>query len=215
MENQEIIVKYIDHVLEHGGMPKSAHAFAKDLGISDREFFEKFPSFETLEAAIWAGLVLETVEQIKAGPEWPNFSAHQRLLTFHFAFCERILDERSFFLARFPRTSRGEFPGKRLEHMRKAFTDFAEKLIQEGKERDEVACRGPISKTYPQACFAHFVSVIEFNLVDESPGFERTDAFIEKSVKLAFDLIRTSAVDSAFDLVKFLVERRRGKRDDE
>jgi hypothetical protein len=45
---------------------------------------------------------------------------------------------------------------------------------------------------------------MQFNLRDDSEGYERTDEFIEKTVKLAFDLIRTQAIDSAFDLGRFL-----------
>ncbi len=70
---------------------------------------------------------------------------------------------------------------------------------------------GPLSKTYPQGLFGHFVTAVEFNLADDSAGFERTDAYIEKSVKLAFDVIGTQALDSAFDLVRFLSGRSHGE----
>jgi hypothetical protein len=41
---------------------------------------------------------------------------------------------------------------------------------------------------------------------DTSAGFEKTDAAIEKSVNLAFDLIGKGAVDSIFDFAKFLYQ---------
>jgi hypothetical protein len=44
--------------------------------------------------------------------------------------------------------------------------------------------------------------------MDDSKGFERTDAFVEKSAAVAFDLIRTQALDSAVDLARFLLPRR-------
>jgi hypothetical protein len=43
--------------------------------------------------------------------------------------------------------------------------------------------------------------------MDDSKGFERTDAFVEKSAAVAFDLIRTQALDSAVDLARFLLPR--------
>jgi hypothetical protein len=52
--------------------------------------------------------------------------------------------------------------------------------------------------------------VIDFSLKDDSRGYERTDAFIEKSVAVAFDLIRTQVVDSALDLARFLAPWREG-----
>jgi ubiquinone biosynthesis protein COQ9 len=53
--------------------------------------------------------------------------------------------------------------------------------------------------------------VIAFLLKDESKRFERTDAFIEKTVAFAFDVIRTQAIDSAFDLARFLAPSAWGK----
>jgi len=91
--------------------------------------------------------------------------------------------------------------------MRHAFTEFAGRVLDGGKGNGEVACRGNLTRAYPLGFFGHLLSVIEFNLDDTSKGFERTDAYIEKSVRLAFDLIGTQAVDSAFDLFRFLSGR--------
>ena len=98
-------------------------------------------------------------------------------------------------------------PCSQLERMKQEFTSFATGLITEGTEKNEIACRGKLNATYPSALFGHFLSAIEFNLNDESPHFERTDAFIEKSVRLAFDLVTSNALESAFDLVRFLTGR--------
>ena len=57
----------------------------------------------------------------------------------------------------------------------------------------------------------HFRAVISFLIKDESQQFERTDAFIEKTVAFAFDVLRTQAIDSAFDLARFLVPSAWGK----
>ena len=47
--------------------------------------------------------------------------------------------------------------------------------------------------------------MIDQYLKDESDEFERTDAFIEKTVTLAFDLFRAQVLDSAADLLRFLL----------
>ncbi len=203
MDHDHVLINYREYVLENGHAPPSVYAFAKSIEIGEREFFEAFASFEALEAGIWRKAVTDTIDGIQQGEEWSGFSAHQKLLTFHYAFCDRILDQRSFFLARFPRGSKGELPSRSLLPMREAFVTFARKLVAEGEEREEIACRGPLSKTYPEALFGHFLTVIEFNLADSSSKFERTDAYIEKSVRLAFDVIGTQALDSALDLVRF------------
>jgi ubiquinone biosynthesis protein COQ9 len=75
----------------------------------------------------------------------------------------------------------------------------------------EIAERGRLGGLYPQALYLHFRAVIDFYVKDTSPRYERTDAFVEKSVTLAFDLLRTQAIDSAFDLLRFLAPRITGR----
>ncbi len=205
MTREEARAKYIHHVLETGGVPPSVFAFARDHGFSEREFFEEFGSFEALESSIWEDGLAETIRAVESGEEWGRFTAQQRLLSLLFAHMDRVLDQRSFYLARFPRERRS--CRARLAGMKGQFLPFAERLVDGGKERGEIACRGALTRGYPSALFGHLVSVIHFNLADTSRKFERTDAFIEKTVRLAFDLIGTQAVDSAFDLVRFLYGR--------
>jgi hypothetical protein len=69
----------------------------------------------------------------------------------------------------------------------------------------EIAERGRLSALYPEALYLHLRGAIDFNLRDESRGYERTDAFIEKTVAVAFDLLRTQVFDSALDLARFLI----------
>jgi len=202
--SKKIIGRYQHYVVEHGTLPPSVYAFARDLEIGEREFFEQFSSFEALESSLWEATVRETLEAVRSSDDWKGFNAHQCLLTFLYAYCDRILDQRSFFLARFPRWRKSNAqPPESLSGMRTAFTEFADEFLEKGMENGEIACRGAMTRTYPMGLFGHFLSVIEFNLADTSGGFERTDAYIEKSVRLAFDVIGTQAVDSAFDLFRF------------
>tara|TARA_B100001093_G_scaffold223682_1_gene214362 strand:- start:56309 stop:56953 length:645 start_codon:yes stop_codon:yes gene_type:complete len=212
MDRREIMGRYQHYVLEHGKPPPSVYAFAKELGIEERELFEHFGSFESLESSLWEETVRETIESVRSGEDWAGLNAHQCLLTFLYAYCDRILDQRSFFLARFPRWKRSSGqPPEGLCGMRTAFTELADEILERGMSNGEIACRGSLTRTYPIVLFGHFLSVIEFNLADASSGFERTDAYVEKSVRLAFDVIGTQAVDSAFDLFRFLSGRSWGR----
>ncbi|MEM0969346.1 MAG: hypothetical protein AAGJ31_08360, partial [Verrucomicrobiota bacterium] len=80
-------------------------------------------------------------------------------------------------------------------------------IIQAGIDSGEIGSRGPLARLYPRSFAELFLSTIDFYLRDESKGFERTDAYIEKTSTLAFDLIGSSAIDSAVDLVRFLTQR--------
>jgi hypothetical protein len=85
-----------------------------------------------------------------------------------------------------------------------AFRAFAKRTGAHGISTGEIADRGRLTALYPDAVSTAFRNLIEFNLNDSSRGFERTDAYIEKSVQLAFELIRSQAIDAAFDLARFL-----------
>jgi len=82
------------------------------------------------------------------------------------------------------------------------FKDFANEIILEGKETEEIANRPIISDRYDEAMWLQAWFVLKYWLDDRSPRFEKTDAAIEKSVNLAFDLMGKSAIDSFLDFAK-------------
>jgi ubiquinone biosynthesis protein COQ9 len=50
--------------------------------------------------------------------------------------------------------------------------------------------------------------VLRFWVKDDSKNFEQTDALIEKTVKLTFELLGESPLDSFIDLAKFLYQNK-------
>jgi hypothetical protein len=88
------------------------------------------------------------------------------------------------------------------------FKDFANEIILEGKETEEIANRPVISDRYDEALWFQVWFVFQFWLKDASPAFEKTDAAIEKSVNLAFDLMGKSALDTFIDFAKFLYQNK-------
>jgi len=203
-ERERILNAYREHLLEVGQPPVSVYRFCQDLDISEKTFFGLFPSFHAVEAVIWEAMLDRVIEAVEGGPEWNEFSAKQRLLAFLFAFVEASLEMRSLMLLRFTEIgvfSRPPF----LRRFAARYHRFAKGIVEVGVENGEIAERGRVSDLYPSGLYTLFRSVIDFHLQDESDAFQRTDAFIEKSVNVAFDCIRTQVLDSAFDLAKFLL----------
>jgi hypothetical protein len=209
MTTQERITEhYTAHLREHGKPPETVFAVCKDLGITERDFFSSFPNLESVESAFWEARLGGVIAGVASGEEWAGFTAKQRLLAFLFAYAEASLDFRSLALIRF----RGLNPLAKpawIAGFDARFQGFARELVARGEETGEIARRGKLSGLYPDAIGLLFRTVIEFHLGDASPGYERTDAYIEKTVDLAFSLIGTQAVDSAFDLVRFLAACRK------
>ena len=56
--------------------------------------------------------------------------------------------------------------------------------------------------------WSQLLFTLKFWLEDDSPGFDKTDIFIEKSVTASFDLIDVTALKSVFDFGKFIFKEK-------
>ena len=200
---QRIVHAYIDRLREHGHPPLAVFPLCKSIGISEKEFFQEFPNLDAVESAFWRDQVAHVIAAVELSGEWEGFAAKQRALTFFFAWFEHALEIRSLVILRFGDLGTFEKPAW-LRGFRDTFREFAKRTVAHGISTGEIAERGRLTAFYPDAIFTAFRNLVEFNIHDNSRGFERTDAYIEKSVQLAFELIRSQAIDSAFDLARFL-----------
>jgi len=200
---ESLVEAYLDGLLDDGKPPASVRTFCRQQGISEKDFYAHFASFEALEGRIWKQLVDDTVAVLQADEDYAAYPFRQKLAAFYYTYLESALDRRSYMLLRFPGIQLVNPPAY-LSKCQHAFEDFVQPLLDEAKENKEVATRGKLNKTYPSLLFAQFLFIIDYWLKDESDGFERTDALVEKSTRLAFDLIGAQVFDSAIDFVRFM-----------
>ena len=195
---------YMATLQKEGHTPVSVHRFCKDLGIEEKDFYMAFPNLHAIEKHFWRSWMETIIAAVSSGKEWTSFSAKERYLAFLFAFTGQALEQRSLLEQRFGKLTLLCNPSS-LDGLKSSLKDFTSELIQHGMEKGDIAHRGALGNLYPEVLYIHWRSVLEYFLKDESQGFERTDAFIEKTVEFAFDLFRTQAIDSAADLVRFLL----------
>ncbi len=200
----KILVAFAAHWSEEGRPPRSVARFCKELGITEVIFYKHFPSLHAVEKAFWRHWITEVISAVEGGEDWEEFTARERYLSFLFALTQSAIARRSLLLERFHDISPISHPAA-LEGMRSEFLEFTGRLIDRGTESGEIAERRGLSTLYPGILYVHLRWVIDQWLKDESKEFERTDAFIEKTVTLAFDLFRSQALDSAADLIRFLL----------
>jgi Tetracyclin repressor-like, C-terminal domain len=195
---------YMASLKKEGHAPSSVHKLCEGLGISEKDFYTAFANLNAVEKYFWKNWIESIITAVTSGKEWPSFSAKERYLAFLFAFTGEALEKRSLLEQQFGRLNLLCRP-ESLDGLRNSFKDFAAEIISHGMESGEIANRGPLGNFYPEVLYIHWRSVLEFFLKDESAAFEKTDAFIEKTVEFAFDLLRTQAIDSAADLARFLI----------
>ncbi len=200
----KIIGKVLDHLREHGKMPPTVYAVCRDLQISEKEFYQEFPSLDAVESAHWRNVMDHNIRKVENSSEWQGFNSQQRLLAFLYAYFEDSLCHRSLLLLRFGGLNVLQEPVSFREASQR-FLEFARDIVKKAIQEREIADRGRLNDIYPRGLLLQFRTVLDFHLRDTSPGFERTDVLIEKTTRLAFDLMKTSALDSAIDLARWVM----------
>ncbi len=202
-----ILEGFKNHVLEHGDLPKSVFKFAKDLKMKEEEFYTYFTSFESIKSTILVDIFDETLSEIDKQGVFEGYSAREKFLSFLFTWIEVLKKNRSYLLSLYESKAKSfiTLPKESAEFKEK-FKAFANEIILEGKETTEIAERPYITDKYDEALWVQVGFVFRYWLDDTSPRFEKTDAAIEKSVNLGFDLMGKSALDSFLDFAKFMYQ---------
>lgn len=199
---------FIEYMLENGKEPVSVFHFMKTLKMKEAPFYDCFPNFTALQKSIWKNFATETIDRLHAEAAYENYSGREKLLAFYFTLAEVLKTQKSYVdmsIAHFPKLNNHP---PMLEGFRLTFLDYIAKLLGESTESGEITERPILSERYRDLLWMHLLFILKYWTEDTSEAFEKTDAAIEKSVNLAFDLMGKSVVDSAFDFAKFLFEKK-------
>lgn len=197
---------YIEYLLRNGKQPASVYKFCLDLGVKESHFYNHYGSFEALEKTIWNGFMDQAINSLIADKGFAEFSAREKMLALYFTLAEVLKANRSFILLQLNTFKKPELVPMFLKDFKNSFEEFAGTILTDAKKKGEIADRPYLNERYPQLFWIHLSFFLIFWKNDDSTGFEKSDAFIEKSVNLAFDLIGKGAFDSTVDFAKFLYQ---------
>lgn len=201
--SKDILSCYMQHALEHESFPSSVYKFCKENEIDETEFYQNYASMDTVKHAIWTAFYDNTHQLLSKNKDFSQLSRKDRLLTFYYTFFEVLLLNRSYVLLAL---NEGHQPLKQLgqlKGLRHSVKAFAEELIEEGNENKSDFAKNPTA-LFSEATWGQLLLLIKFWLSDSSKGFEKTDALIEKSVTVAFEVFDNTRLDTILDLGKFL-----------
>lgn len=200
---------YREHILLHGEKPTSVFAFCKDLKIKEADFYEYFNDFEQIADSFWIEKFKESREALENSAEFAQFTARDKFLSFYFSFFENLKNDRSYALLHLKNlTLKNLLEGQQMKELKKHYKSWAQQLIIDAKNRDEISGRSSISNTYDDLLWYQFLFLLDYWKKDRSRGFEKTDEAIEKAVNFGFDLMEKNAIDSAFEFGKFMFQNR-------
>lgn len=201
---------YQEYLLDHGQAPASVYAFAKKLKLTEAEFYQFYNSFEQIEADLWLGFFSDTRRKVETEEVYGSYSVREKLLAFYYTWIEVLKTNRSFVVLSYGkiRAQGRRQPSRVLDPFKKAFKNYVADLLAEGRESREVQSRRLVEDRYPDGFWIQALWLLDFWVHDTSRNFEKSDSAIEKTVNTSFDLLGTSALDSVFDLAKFVYQNR-------
>ncbi len=198
-----IIEKYADYCLMHGNAPASVYKFAKDNGFEEAEFYNFFASFEALERFYFAEMFNHSLVTLNLSPSYAGFSGVEKLSAFYFTFFEMATANRSFVL--YSLGNGRDFSAlPKLRELRSLFIEFAQSALEKPIALPHEKLEKLQEKGLREGAWLQFLTIFRFWVKDTSPGFEKTDIFIEKSVKAGADIVYNSPLQSIVDLGKFM-----------
>lgn len=201
---EKIIEFYTDYCLTHNKMPDSVYQFSKESQFEESLFYTFFSSFEELEEQYFAAMFDHTIEVMHRNSDYAGYDSAQKLTTFYFTFFELASANRSFVLHLL---KKGRFPLRnlvKLKLLRSRYIAFVNDILETPIQIEHQKVAGFQSRLLNEAAWLQFLSIISFWITDSSLRFEKTDIFIEKSVKASFDLVYNVPVQSLIDFGKFV-----------
>ncbi|MFP2996550.1 TetR family transcriptional regulator C-terminal domain-containing protein [Spongiivirga sp. MCCC 1A20706] len=203
-----IISMYMEYVLANEHAPKSVYKFCKEHKIKEADFYKFFGSFESLQKILWQRFYEVTMEVAQKDPNFETMSNKNKMLTFYYTFFEMLTANRSYVIYELQPANGVLKNSNQLSGLRRKVKDFAADLIETSNDQKQLRITKQPVGLFSEGAWIQLLCLIQFWRNDDSPGFEKTDAAIEKSVKTVFDFFDSSTIESAIDLGKFLWKER-------
>lgn len=203
MDKHEIITHYTDFLLEEGQRPLNVFKFCKSLEIEESEFYNHFGSFTAIEKAVFGHFFEETLKILHKSEDYESFGPKEKLLSFYYTYFENLTANRSLvvYLLKEKNPLKGL---ANLSVLKEKFSDFLSSIDLEIMELPIDKINELQEKGTTEAVWGQFLIILKYWLNDDSPAFEKTDLFIEKSTAVGFELMNFSQLESIIDFGKFL-----------
>lgn len=208
LSKEKIISLFMNYTLEHNEKPKSIFQFTKAIGITETELYPFFGSLEGIEKEVFQLFMDKTVALLEKDANYETYDMKSKLLSFYFTFFELLSANRSYVLLML-REHRNELKNvAKLSVLRASFKEFIAGIISEEFRTTQEQLQNFQEKAFQETAWIQFLLTVKFWMDDSSASFEKTDIYIEKSVKASFELLNVTPLDSLIDFGKFLFKEK-------
>ncbi|WP_353169309.1 TetR family transcriptional regulator C-terminal domain-containing protein [Flavobacterium sp.] len=199
-----IVSAYTDFCLTNAKKPNSVYEFAKLNNMDESDFYHYFASFELLEKNYFVSMFAYTLELLEKNEGYKSYDSANKLSAFYFTFFEMATANRSFIIHLLKEDKNPMKNLGKLSKLREVYLDYALTILEKPIKIEQETVVKIQDKVLQEASWLQFLSIFNFWMNDESKNFEKTDVFIEKSVKASFDLAYNIPTQSIIDFGKFL-----------
>ena len=203
-----IVSMYMNYTLENGEKPKSVYLFTKLNDFTETEFYSFFGTLESIEKEIYKVFFEKTVELLHKDDNYEEYDMKSKLLSFYFTFFELLSANRSYVTMSLKEHSNQLKNLMLLSGLRNNFKKYISEILTDDYRIKQEKAQEMQEKAIQESAWIQFLFTLKFWLDDESPAFEKTDIFIEKSVKLSFELMNMAPINSLIDFGKFLFKEK-------
>ncbi|NDP26697.1 MAG: TetR/AcrR family transcriptional regulator [Flavobacterium sp.] len=204
----KIVSMYMNYRLENNDKPKSVYHFAKTNGFDETTFYTFFGTLESVEKEIFKMFLEKTTELIQKDPAYESYDMKNKMLSFYFTFFEILSANRSYVVMSLKEHQNQLKNLMQLSSLRIVFKNYVNEIITDDVRIKYEKLQNFQEKAIQESAWIQFLLTLKFWMDDESPTFEKTDIYIEKSVKASFDLMNIAPLESLMDFGKFIFKEK-------
>lgn len=203
-----IVSMYMNYTLEQGEKPKSVYLFSKLNEFTEAEFYTFFGNLESIEKEIYNLFFEKTVELLNKDTNYDSYDMKSKLLSFYFTFFELLAANRSYVSMSLKEDKNQLKNLLQLSGLRNHFKKFIGEITTDEVRIQQEKIQDFQEKAIQESAWIQFLFTLKFWLEDGSANFEKTDIYIEKSVKLSFELMNVAPINSLIDFGKFIFKEK-------
>jgi hypothetical protein len=208
LTKDKIVSMFMQDTLENNEKPKSIYHFAKTNGLTEAEFYNFFGGLEGVEKEIFNLFLEKTLALLEKDKDYEYYDMKSKMLSFYFTFFELLTANRSYVVLSL-KENKNPLQGLiQLSGLRNGFKDFVSGIISDEYRLKQEKFQQIQEKALQESAWFQLLMTLKFWLDDSSASFEKTDLFIEKSVKASFELMNTAPLESLIDFGKFLFKEK-------
>lgn len=212
LTQKELITIYMEYMSTNNEEEPSIQEFCEHNGITEEDFYSYFDSLQQLEQEIWRSLLQHSIGTATDDALFTSFAPEEKLLSLYYTLFENIGLNQEYLKKNLRQYASIPKRVTLFKSMKPVYQAFVRNVFTNAPEYQPLLNIGPLKniqkKSRDEAFWGLYLFLIDFWNKDESAEFEKTDAAIEKSVRLAISLMDTSPINNAIDFGKFLWKER-------